>query len=106
MFTIRRKKKDIQAADPTKSIAHSVLKAAVLHRRWQETLVQCAAAVPNQRAALTPLIEAGLTPSVSVLIEHARQHGLITEEQAAELSRGHVEAFDSFDLGVKEAARG
>lgn len=105
MFKIRWKKKDrqTQPADPTKSIAHSVLKAALLHRHWQETLVQCAMAVPNQRAALAPLIVATLTPSLAVLIEHAREHKLITAQEAMDLTNGHV---GTFDLRLKEVAHG
>ena len=60
MYKMRWKKKDrqsqhFQPADPTKSIALSVLKAAVLHTRWQEMLGQCLA-IPNQRTALAPLV--------------------------------------------------
>ena len=42
MFKIRWKKKarPTQPADPTKTLAHSVLEAAVLHTRWQEMLGQ------------------------------------------------------------------
>ena len=98
MFKIRWKKKGqpTKPADPTKSVVRGVLVAAVMHRLWQEQLVQCATAVPAQRAVLTPLIEAALTPSLSFLIEHARTHGLITDEEAADLIAGRVRAVEGF----------
>lgn len=95
MFKIRWKKKDrsTQPPDPTKSVSRGVLLAAVMLNRWQEQLAQCATAVPGQRTVLATLIEAKLNPSLSALIEHAKTHGLITDEEAADLIAGRVRAF-------------
>lgn len=104
MFKIRRKKKDqptqdVQVADQAKLVAHAILKAVVMLLRGQESLKEYSAAFPSHRPALTQLIEAALTPPVPFLIEHARQHGLITDEEAGELIQGRPRAFD---IGLKE----
>ena len=97
MFKIRRKPKHksiVQAEDPSNTIAHWVLKAAVLHSGFQKLLVQYVEAVPTRKPALSPLIEAALNPSLPLLIAHATQHGIVTEEQATELIQGRVRSFE------------
>ncbi len=95
MFKIRKKKKgaqpmdqDLQPMEGVQLTVRCALNAVTTLLRCQVILAECQAKLPSLRAALTLLLDVQMSLPLVTLVDHARQHGMITDVQAAQLLNG------------------
>lgn len=110
MFKIRKKKKgaqpmeqDLQPMEGVVLTVLTLLSAVTTLLRCQVILAQYQSSLPNLRDAFAPLVETQPTVPLATLVEHAKRHALITDEQAVQLLSG--EPIEIETIQQKESSR-